>query len=147
MIAALALADRLDEGAILAMHEALLAQVQPDIAGRRREVQVWIGGDSFGPHGAAFTPPHPDHVPALMADLVKFTQRTDLPVLSQAAIAHAQFETNLPFPDGNGRTGRALIHAMLRGRGLTRIVTVPVSGRPPDGHEWIFRRLDRLPER
>src|SRR6478609_2774408 len=34
MIAALALADRLDEGAILAMHEALLAQVQPDIAGR-----------------------------------------------------------------------------------------------------------------
>jgi len=32
-----------------------------------------------------------------------------------------------PFPDGNGRTGRALIHAMLRGHGLTRNVTVPVS--------------------
>ena len=29
--------------------------------------------------------------------------------------------------DGNGRTGRALIHAMLRGHGLTRNVTVPVS--------------------
>ena len=28
---------------------------------------------------------------------------------------------------GNGRTGRALIHAMLRGHGLTRNVTVPVS--------------------
>lgn len=127
MVAALALADRLDEGAVLAMHEALLAHVQPDIAGRWRGEQVWIGGDSFGPHGATFIPPHPDHVPALMADLVAFTQRTDLPLLSQAAIAHAQFETIHPFPDGNGRTGRALIHAMLRGHGLTRNVTVPVS--------------------
>lgn len=127
MVAALALADRLDEDAILAMHGALRADVQPEIGGRWREEQVWIGGDSFGPHGAAFIPPHHEHVAALMADLVKFTQRTDLPLLSQAAIAHAQFETIHPFPDGNGRTGRALIHAMLRGHGLTRNVTVPVS--------------------
>jgi Fic family protein len=127
MVAALALADRLDEDAFLAMHAALLTDVQPEIAGRWREEQVWIGGDSFGPHGAAFIPPHHDQVPALMADLVKFTRRTDLPLLSQAAIAHAQFETIHPFPDGNGRTGRALIHAMLRGHGLTRNVTVPVS--------------------
>jgi Fic family protein len=127
MVAALALADRLDENAVLAMHGALLVDVKPEIAGRWRAEQVWIGGDSFGPHGAAFIPPHHLHVPALMADLVKFTQRGDLALLSQAAIAHAQFETIHPFPDGNGRTGRALIHAMLRGHGLTRNVTVPVS--------------------
>lgn len=58
---------------------------------------------------------------------MRFTRRTELPLLSQAAIAHAQFETVHPFPDGNGRTGRALVHAMLRGHGLTRNVTVPVS--------------------
>jgi len=127
MVAALALADRLDEDAILAMHAALLSDVQPEIAGQWREEQVWIGGDSYGPHGASFIPPHHEHVPALMADLVAFTRRADLPLLSQAAIAHAQFETIHPFPDGNGRTGRALIHAMLRGHGLTRNVTVPVS--------------------
>jgi len=127
MVAALALADRLDEDAVLAMHAALLSNVQSEIAGRWRAEQVWIGGDSFGPHDAAFIPPHHNHVPALMADLVKFTRRADLPLLSQAAIAHAQFETIHPFPDGNGRTGRALIHAMLRGQGLTRNVTVPVS--------------------
>jgi Fic family protein len=63
----------------------------------------------------------------LIDDLIKFTGRTDLPLLSQAAIAHAQFETIHPFADGNGRTGRALIHAMLRRHGLTRNVTVPVS--------------------
>jgi Fic family protein len=62
-----------------------------------------------------------------MADLVRFTRRTDLPLLAQAALSHAQFETIHPFADGNGRTGRALVHAMLRAGGLTRRVTVPVS--------------------
>ena len=56
-----------------------------------------------------------------------FARRTDLPTLPQVAIAHAQFETIHPFPDGNGRTGRALVHAMLRRLGITRSVTVPVS--------------------
>jgi Fic family protein len=109
------------------MQEALIGQHDPAIAGRWRDEQVWIGGDSFGPHGAEFVPPHHQHVPGLMDDLVKFTARTDLHLLSHAAIAHAQFETIHPFADGNGRTGRALIHAMLRGHGLTRNVTVPVS--------------------
>jgi len=127
MIAALALADRLDESAVIATHAALLARVQPEIAGRWRDGQVWIGGDTFGPHGAEFVPPHQDHVPGLMSDVVQFARRTDLPLLPQAAIAHAQFETVHPFPDGNGRTGRAFIHAMLRRHGLTRNVTVPVS--------------------
>lgn len=127
MVAALDLADRLDGDAIVAMHAALVANVAPEIAGRWRDEQVWIGGDSFGPHGAEFVPPHHEHVPVLIADLVEFTRRADLPLLSQAAVAHAQFETIYPFPDGNGRTGRALIHAMLRGHGLTRNVTVPVS--------------------
>lgn len=127
MRAALERADRLDQHAILAMHAALLAKHDPDIAGRWRQEQVWIGGDSFGPHGAMFVPPPHNDVPALIDDLVRFARRTDLPILTQAAIAHAQFETIHPFPDGNGRTGRALVHAMLRGRGLTRKVTVPVS--------------------
>ncbi|WP_237702998.1 MULTISPECIES: Fic family protein [Protofrankia] len=127
MKAALDLADRLDQNAIRAMHAALLSRHAPRIAGRWREEQAWIGGDSYGPHDAAFVPPHHRHIPALMDDLVRFIGRTDLPSLSQAAIAHAQFETIHPFPDGNGRTGRALIHAMLRGHGLARNVTVPVS--------------------
>jgi Fic family protein len=127
MKAALDLADRLDNDAILAMHRALIGGHDPSIAGRWRDEQVWIGGDSFGPHGAEFIAPHHKQVPALIDDLVAFTGRTDLPLLSQAAIAHAQFETIHPFADGNGRTGRALIHAMLHGHGLTRNVTVPVS--------------------
>jgi Fic family protein len=72
-------------------------------------------------------PPHHERVSALMDDLVTFARRTDLPALPQIAIAHAQFETIHPFPDGNGRTGRALVQAMLRRLGVTRNVTVPVS--------------------
>jgi Fic family protein len=127
MTAALALAERLGERSLLAMHAALLAEHDPDHAGRWRTQQVWIGGDHLGPHGATFVPPHHRRVPAAIADLVRFIARDDLPVLVHVAIAHAQFETIHPFTDGNGRTGRALVQAMLRGARLTRNVTVPLS--------------------
>ncbi|WP_278312428.1 Fic family protein [Lolliginicoccus levis] len=126
MRAALDLADRLSPDAILDMHRALMDGVDPG-AGRWRQEQVWIGGTTYGPHDATFIPPHHEHVPALIDDLATFLQRTDLPVLVLAAIAHAQFETIHPFTDGNGRTGRALVHSLLRGRGLARNVTIPIS--------------------
>lgn len=127
MQAALDLADNISEDAILTMHHELLAESAPDIVGRFRDEQVWIGGGWLSPHDADFVPPHHEHVPALMSDLVKFAHRTDIPALTLAAITHAQFETIHPFPDGNGRTGRALMHSMLRHGDLTRNVTVPVS--------------------
>lgn len=127
MQAALTLSESIDGHAILEMHRALLEQSNPDIVGHWRDQQVWIGGGSLGPHTAQFVPPHHERVTALMDDLVAFANRDDLPVLVQTAIAHAQFETIHPFPDGNGRVGRALIQAMLRGGQLTRNVAVPVS--------------------
>ncbi len=45
----------------------------------------------------------------------------------QAALVHAQFETIHPFPDGNGRVGRALIHTVLTRRGLNSEAILPVS--------------------
>lgn len=127
MQAAVALSRTIDGRAILAMHRALLEDAEPEAAGRWRTEQVWIGGTGYSPHGAAFVAPHPDRVPAAIDDLVAFAERDDIPPLVHAALTHAQFETIHPFPDGNGRTGRALIHALLRRRGLTRSVTVPVS--------------------
>lgn len=127
MTAAIAMSDNLDESSILAMQDALLRDSAPEYVGHWRDQQVWIGGGSVSPHAALFVPPHHSRVPALMADVVAFARRTDVPVLAQAAIAHAQFETIHPFPDGNGRTGRALLQGMLRHGRLTRNITVPVS--------------------
>lgn len=127
MQAAVALAGHIDGTAILAMHAALMSASNPDIAGRWRTEQVWIGGGDFGPRGADFIAPQHSRVPGAIDDLIRFAGRDDIPVLPQIAIAHAQFETIHPFPDGNGRTGRALIQAILRNKRLTRQVTVPVS--------------------
>ncbi|RWZ52512.1 Fic family protein [Labedella phragmitis] len=141
MEAAIALADDLDTDAVLAMHRALLEKSAPDIVGHWREEQVWVGGGSVSPHNATFVPPHQDRVPALMDDVMAFARRTDLPAMAQLAIAHAQFETIHPFPDGNGRTGRALVQAMLRAGGVTKNVTVPVSAGLLGDTEGYFRAL------
>ena len=85
--------------------------------GRLREQQNWIGGSNYNPCSAAFVPPPPEPCRRCSRTLA-FFNGDDLPALVQAAIAHAQFETIHPFVDGNGRTGRALIHVILRRRGL-----------------------------
>lgn len=125
MEAALALAEDIDNASIITMHEALLGDSAPHMTGGYRQEQVWIGGQL--PQKASFVPPHHDRVPPAMDDLIAFIRRVDIPVLAQVAIAHAQFETIHPFPDGNGRTGRALAHAMLRHGGVLRHLAVPVS--------------------
>ena len=95
--------------------------------GRIRTVQNWIGGSGHNPCSAAFVPPPPEDVPALLDDLIVFCNDDGLPALAQAAIAHAQFETIHPFVDGNGRAGRVLIHLILRRRGIAARFLPPVS--------------------
>ncbi|GAA2743435.1 Fic family protein [Terrabacter aerolatus] len=127
MQAALDLAGRLDEAAVLDMHRALMAQQAQHVPGRWRDQQVWLGGSALHPGDADYVPPIASDVPNLMADLVTFMDRDDLPPLALAALSHAQFETIHPFTDGNGRTGRALLHSVLLHTGAIRRVTVPIS--------------------
>lgn len=126
MRAAVTLSARIDADAILAMHRALMANEPRHTPGEFRTEPVWIGGGPT-PIGATFVGPRHELVPGAIDDLIAFTQRTDLPALPQIAVAHAQFETIHPFTDGNGRTGRALVQALLRNKGLTRHMTVPIS--------------------
>ncbi len=142
MTAALELAEDISTQSLLAMHDALLHTSAPAIAGRFREEAVWIGGTSIGPHLADYVAPAHARVPDAIQDLVSFIHRDDLPVLPQVAIAHAHFETIHPFADGNGRTGRALIHSMLRHKGLTTNVTVPVSAGLLADTRAYFHALD-----
>ena len=93
------------------------------------------------PIGATFVGPRHELVPGAVDDLIAFTQRDDISALPQIAVAHAQFETIHPFTDGNGRTGRALVQALLRNKGLTRQVTVPVSAGLLAGTDAYFDAL------
>jgi len=108
------------------VHRTLLRFGEDEpIAGKWRNSQGWIGGSS--PTKATYVPPPHTEVERLMDDLCAFINRADVPVLAQAAIAHAQFENVHPFADGNGRVGRCLIHLVLRRRGLAPIFVPPIS--------------------
>ena len=114
--------------ALLETHRRLLAGTRlEDHGGSVRTVQNWIGGSDYNPCSASFVPPPPENVPGLMDDLITFCNNDSLPALAHAAVAHAQFETIHPFVDGNGRAGRALVHMVLRRRGLGLRILAPVS--------------------
>ena len=126
--------EGLEEGApitvdsVLAVHRRLLAGTPlAEQGGQLRKEQNWIGGSAFNPCSAAFVPPPWELVDDYLVDLVEFCNQDSLPPVAQAAVAHAQFETIHPFVDGNGRTGRVLVHLILRRRGVAPRVVPPVS--------------------
>jgi fido (protein-threonine AMPylation protein) len=130
--------------AILQAHHDLFRR-NPDEAHRAgsfRTTQNWVGGSDHSPLGALHVPPPPETVPGYLADLFAFADRDDLPAVAQAAIVHAQFESIHPFIDGNGRVGRALVHAVLRRRRATRHLTVPIASALVAHRDSYFDALD-----
>ncbi len=110
------------------------SRLPEEMIGAFRTAQSWIGGTS--PHSASFVPPPPERVEDLMVDLVDFVNAESPDAITQAAVAHAQFEIIHPYGDGNGRIGRILIGWILAHRvGIT--VPPPVSvfiARDPGGY-------------
>ncbi len=87
--------------------------------GELRTSQNWIGPAGCTLNEAAFVPPPHREVPNALGALETFLHSpSELPVLVQVGLAHAQFETIHPFPDGNGRVGRLLITFLLCQRGI-----------------------------
>lgn len=137
-----AAATALTVDAIIEVHRVLMQRApNSKIAGKVRGRQNWIGGNDYNPCGADFVPPPHEEVGSLLEDLVTFSQDDSLPPVVQAAIAHAQFETIHPFEDGNGRTGRALVHVMLRRRGLAPSFVPPISVVFAKGKDQYLRGL------
>ena len=109
--------------------------------GKLRRSQNWIGGTR--PGNAAFVPPPPEHVPALLADMERFIHDfgTELPPMVRVALIHAQFETIHPFLDGNGRIGRLLIAALFEHWGLLAEPLMYLSGYLKQHQAEYYRRL------
>lgn len=130
-----ALADGLREvrnaGGVMALNMGLVRRIHArlmngtnykGVPGEFRTRQNWIGGLRI--YDARFVPPPADRMMPLLEDLEAFLQyqpaEEDQGVIStvvRMAIAHVQFETIHPFPDGNGRVGRILLPLMLAAEG------------------------------
>ena len=101
--------------------------IEPRLEPGLRTEQNRVGGPGNSPLRADFIPPPPSEVPRLIANLADFISCTGGNPVVRAAIAHAEFETIHPFIDGNGRTGRALVHAVLKRSDALRSILVPIS--------------------
>lgn len=86
--------------------------------GEFRTTQNWIGRPASTLATAIFVPPPPEELADALADWERFAnEESDMPLLVQNALLHAQFETIHPFLDGNGRLGRLLLVLFLIARG------------------------------
>lgn len=107
-----------------------------------RTVDVWIGGrDKVR---ADYVAPPPDEVPSLIEDLLRYLHGSGEHPLLLAAIAHLQFETIHPFEDGNGRAGRALVHAILERGGVVRSGLLPISAEIRTREREYVQRLSAV---
>lgn len=97
------------------MHSELMTSVRGENKdpGKFREIQNWIGKPGSPIEEAIYVPPEPPIMQEHLQILENYIQESDLDVLIQSAIVHAQFELIHPFLDGNGRIGRLLIPLFL----------------------------------
>lgn len=105
----------LTEELILFAHRTLLSHINEEIAGRFRQNGEYV---RVGPHIA----PGPEHVPSLMADVLKSYRHSEPHVLQRIIAFHLEFERIHPFCDGNGRVGRALIQLQLKSHGYPPVI-------------------------
>lgn len=126
-------------------HQKLMGPPNPlePHPGDFRTDQNWIAGSDYSPRDALHIPPPPGMVEVLMQDLMTFASRLNLPVIPQAAIMHAQFESIHPFADGNGRIGRAMISSLMRQRRKTQHTTIPIAAALAAVREEYFSTLWR----
>lgn len=97
--------EKINEALVLKLHGILMNGIKPD-AGAYRNHGVRITGVNLPTANYV-------SVPKLMAEVMsKATEKTK-DIIARAASVHGKFEQIHPFSDGNGRTGRLLMNAML----------------------------------
>lgn len=104
------------------MHAILLDGASDDLTpGQFRAKQAWIGSGRL--EDATFVPPPPADLPGCMEELessmLQYSEdeMVEISIVTQMAIAHAQFETIHPFADGNGRVGRLILPLIMAAEG------------------------------
>lgn len=106
---------------LLLCHQLLLGDLHPDIAGRIRTVDVWVGKNKC---------PSPMLIDAMLQswfDSYEDPQPFSKLKYPEEAIkaAHVEFESIHPFVDGNGRVGRCIMNWHRTQIGLPLIIIHP----------------------
>ncbi|HEY9621553.1 MAG TPA: Fic family protein [Crinalium sp.] len=132
------------EWEIRQIHSLILRKINPEEAGRYRNLDVQAAGTGY------IYPPH-YLLSELMADFVGWLNSADAQALHPvlyAAEAHHRFVTIHPFRDGNGRTGRLLMNLLLLRTGYPiaiisnenrqRYIEALVQGQQSDSWETFY---------
>ncbi len=98
----------LNENTLLGIHQLILRSIQPEDAGKYRNVQVLI-------HGSGYVPPQPYLIRKQMEDFFIWheSKKESLHPVLLAAEMHERLVTIHPFIDGNGRTSRLVMNLIL----------------------------------
>jgi len=105
------------ETLVRSLHYMTLAHDPDKFPGRWRNGTICV----YGKRGTEvlYDPPPPELVPGLMGELMtRLNEADEAPAIVRAAIAHLNLVQIHPFPDGNGRMGRALQTLVLVRAGI-----------------------------
>ena len=105
--------EEISDQLLLKWNKEIFKETKPDIAGKFRNYQVRVG---------PYLAPDWHNIKNLLAQLVTFTNQSNLNSVELAARAHYIFEKIHPFGDGNGRTGRLLMNYILWKNGYPMLI-------------------------
>jgi len=90
------------------LHQLIIQDIDKNIAGRYRDVDVFITGTDHKPPSAL-------EVPHKMSELISWARKNygKMNIVEFSAIFHHKFVHIHPFRDGNGRVGRLLMNIFL----------------------------------
>ena len=102
--------DLLTQRSLLDVHGVVLADITPGAAGMFRRERVLIAGTPFIPPGS-------HRFPELIPALLRLAREGSVHPVIRAAELHYNLAAVHPFNDGNGRTARLMMNALLLRQG------------------------------
>ncbi len=109
--------NTISEHLIRSLHSLVIQDIDRNIAGRYRKVDVFITGTDH-------VPPSALEVPHKMQALITWARKnySKMYVVDFAAELHHKFVHIHPFQDGNGRVGRLLMNVFLMQHGFPLVI-------------------------